>query len=114
MDIEVVNLSKEIYDKAISLGVTSITLYFMGGSDEAILEVGCVANNKENNSQIRSFESEINEWAFDAYNYSGAGDGSDYGDDIKYDLVNNKVIVSSWFHQRVENDDVEMKMEIEE
>ena len=39
-------------------------------------------------------------WAWEVYSYSGAGDGSDYGDDIVYDLVNKKVTTSEWFTEQ--------------
>jgi hypothetical protein len=32
------------------------------------------------------------------YEYSGAGDGTDYGDNITYNLVEGKVTTQEWCH----------------
>ena len=45
---------------------------------------------------LDALESDIDDWAWDVYEYGGAGDGSDYGDDIEYDLVNMQVTTSGW------------------
>ena len=91
-------LNKEIYNKALKLGITKITLNFSGGSDEGCLFVELKGD--ANNNQLRDFTNQIESWAWEAYSYSGAGDGSDYGDDIVYDLVNKKVTTSEWFTER--------------
>jgi len=92
-------LNKEIYNKALKLGITKITLNFSGGSDEGCLFVE-LDGDFPNNKQLSDFSYEIENWAWEAYSYSGAGDGSDYGDDIVYDLVNKKVTTSEWFTER--------------
>jgi len=91
-------LNKEIYNKALKLGITKITLNFSGGSDEGCLFVELEGD--ANNKQLSDFSNEIENWAWEAYSYSGAGDGSDYGDDIVYDLVNKKVTTSEWSTER--------------
>jgi len=91
-------LNKEIYNKALKLGITKITLNFSGGSDEGCLNVDVDSLNDQVVSQ--DFLNELENWAWEAYSYSGAGDGSDYGDDIVYDLVNKKVTTSEWSTER--------------
>ena len=91
-------LNKEIYNKALKLGITKITLNFSGGSDEGCLNVDVGSLNDLVVSQ--DFLNELENWAWEAYSYSGAGDGNDYGDDIVYDLVNKKVTTSEWFTER--------------
>ena len=91
-------LNKEIYNKALKLGITKITLNFSGGSDEGCLNVDVDSLNDLVVSQ--DFLNELENWAWEAYSYSGAGDGNDYGDDIVYDLVNKKVTTSEWFTER--------------
>lgn len=90
-------LNKEIYNKALKLGITKITLNFSGGSDEGCLSVDLTPWQGE---PLSDFANEIENWAWEIYSYSGAGDGSDYGDDIVYDLVNKKVTTSEWFTER--------------
>jgi len=91
-------LNKEIYNKALKLGITKITFNFSGGNDEGCLNVDVDSLNDLVVSQ--DFLNELENWAWEAYSYSGAGDGNDYGDDIVYDLVNKKVTTSEWFTER--------------
>jgi hypothetical protein len=94
-------LNKEIYNKAKELGVEQIILQFTGGSDEGYLNIGLVG---EDSSEYRYdekavlFTQEIEDWAWEVYSYSGAGEGTDYGDNITYDLVNEKVSTEEWYH----------------
>lgn len=104
-------LSKKIYDKAVALGITQIELKFSGGSDEGYLSVYLTPSGDS------EFEQEVEEWAWNAYSYGGAGDGNDYGDDVVYDIVNKKATSSEWSMQRTEGDsengDLEIAEEIE-
>ena len=101
-------LSKAIHAKAKSLGVTKITLKFSGGSDEGYLTVDLEGVD----AYGTDIEKEIEEWAWSVYEYSGAGDGNDYGDDITYDLENSKVESNEWHMVRQDNgfesDDLEL------
>jgi hypothetical protein len=101
-------LSKDIYNKAKKLGVEKITLNFSGGSDEGNLYV---ETEPKYNSE---FAQEVEDWAWEVYSYSGAGDGTDYGDTIIYDLKEGKVSTSEWFHVIKEEDGGTTKLEIEE
>ena len=105
-------LPKKIYDKAVSLGITQIELKFSGGSDEGYLNV--YVNDEKGFSSNTELEQEIEEWAWQAYGYSGAGDGSDYGDDVVYDLVEKTATASSWSMQRTEGDSEGAALEIAE
>ena len=89
-------LNKDIYNKALALGIEKITLRFSGGSDEGCLDVDLTPWNEK----TIKFIVDIENWAWDAYSYSGAGDGSDYGDDITYDLKNKRVSTSEWYTSR--------------
>ena len=94
-------LSKKIYDKAVSLGITQIELKFSGGSDEGYLNV--YVNGQEGFSSNTEFEQEIEEWAWQAYGYSGAGGGDEYGDDVLYSIVSKTATISSWHMERTES-----------
>jgi len=116
-------LNKEIYNKAITMGITKITLNFSGGNDEGSLNVELTPYTDENgndkNEFTRRFDmvsyskltNDIENWAWDVYSYSGAGEGNDYGDDIVYDLVNKTVSTSEWFTERQYGDSGEHTME---
>lgn len=84
-------LSRRIYDRCKAEGVKTITLNFSGGSDEGYLDVQCNPSN--------GMEDEIEDWAWGAYSYSGAGDGTDYGDDIEYNLEQGTASHKCWEHQ---------------
>ena len=92
MNIEA--LPKKLYDKAKELEIETITLQWEGGSDEGFLNVEIEPYKKEN----KSLADEIEEWAWNVYEYSGAGDGSPYGDTITYDLKNNRATTQEWYH----------------
>ena len=94
-------LPKKIYDKAVALGITQIELHFSGGSDEGYLNVD-VSGSKDRESNTK-FEQEIEEWAWQAYGYSGAGGGDEYGDDVLYSLTSKTATVSSWHMERTES-----------
>ena len=102
-------LNKSIYNKAKEFGIEQITLHFSGGSDEGYLDVElCEADNADD-----SFFKEVEEWAWEVYDYNGAGEGNDYGDDIVYDLKNGKVTTSEWFTARQEGDSDNDELQLE-
>ena len=101
-------LSKKIFDKAVSLGVTEIHLNFSGGNDEGYINVNLLGGHSD------EFEQEIHGWAWQTYSYSGAGDGNDYGDDVVYDLVEKTATASSWSMQRTDGDSEDAALEIAE
>ena len=105
-------LSKQIYDKAVSLGITQIILKFSGGNDSGYLSV--YVNDEKGFESNTDFEQEIEGWAWKVYGYSGAGDGNDYGDDVVYDLLNKTATASSWSMQRTEGDSEDAALEIAE
>ena len=84
-------LSQSLFDKAVGLGIKKIILRFSGGSDEGYLDVETHGNDAPDLTQ------EIEDWAWGVYGYSGAGDGSSYGDNIEYDLENRLVNHAEWY-----------------
>ena len=105
-------LTKEIYNKAKEFGVDKIVLNWSGGSDEGHLYV--VFYPSIDSVKFSLIEKMVEKWAWDVYSYGGAGDGSDYGDDIEYNLVNGMVTTSEWYTSRVDGGSDEVKLEIEE
>jgi hypothetical protein len=103
-------LPKKIFDKALSLGITKIHLNFSGGNDEGYVNVHLNGLSEHNNE----FAQEIEEWVWETYDYSGAGDGNDYGDDVVYDLVNKTATSDSWYMCRTEGDSESGDLEIAE
>lgn len=103
-------LNKDIYNKALELGIERITLRFSGGSDEGMLDVDVAPWNEKTAKLIVDIEN----WAWDVYSYSGAGDGSDYGDDVEYDLVNKRVSSSEWYTARQDGDSAEIDLAIDD
>lgn len=110
-------LSKKIYDKAKELNIKEISLEFSGGSDEGYLYVNFDYNKDRTEEQKKAecqFYGEVEEWAWDAYEYSGAGDGSDYGDNIVYDLDKGTVSTQEWYTRRNYDEPTEIKLETQE
>lgn len=110
MNIEPLN--KNIYNKAVAMGLTKIVLSFSGGSDEGYLDVTLYPWDPDRSSEVMALEAEIENWVWDVYCYSGAGDGSEYGDEITYDLVTKKVATKEWFMVRQDNRSDESDLKI--
>ena len=101
--MEIKPLSKKIYDAALELKVEMIRLNFSGGSDEGYLDIeldGMI--EAPYNNELRQFEKDVQQWAWDVYSYNGAGEGIDYGDSIIYDLSNKLAHTEEWWHERHE------------
>ena len=101
MSLSVEPFPKKLFDRAIELGVEEIVLRFQGGNDEGYLNIEI---NPDWNAELSE---QIENWAWEAYQYNGAGDGSDYGDDITYDLVNKRATVQEWYTARTEGELIE-------
>jgi hypothetical protein len=99
-------LKKSIYNKAKEQGIEQIILHFSGGNDEGYLDI------ETEPKWDQDLAKEIEDWAWEVYDYSGAGEGNDYGDDIVYDLKEGKVTTSEWFTSRQEGDSDNDKLEI--
>jgi hypothetical protein len=97
-------IPKALYDTLKEAGVVSFELNFSGGSDEGYLSVTC----------NEGYEDEIEEWANEAFDYSGAGDGQDYGDDYTYNLETGKVTHQSWYMEPTYNDPTDNDIEVED
>lgn len=81
-------LPKTLFSKLKKAKVTEVTLRWMGGSDEANLDVFLRGATE---CELPLLLEEVELWAWEVYSYSGAGDGTDYGDDVVYDLVKGEV-----------------------
>jgi hypothetical protein len=102
-------LPKAIHEKALELGINEIVLNWSGGNDEGYLNV-----EYDKRDVPDYFNDMVENWAWDAYYYNGAGDGNDYGDDISYNLKENTVHTSEWFYERQERDGGTVPLEITE
>lgn len=91
-------LSKKIYNRAKELGIETIVLNFSGGDDEGYLDVGMTPEYNED------FSREIEDWAWEVYDYNGAGDGNAYGDNVEYNLVNGTASTEEWYMTRQSED----------
>ena len=110
---DAVPLSKKIYDKAKELGVKKIELKFRGGSDEGLLDVE-LEPSQWDKKELGAFSAEVEEWAWSVYNYSGAGDGTDYGDTVEYNLEDNTVSTSEWHYVISERNYNPVPLKVEE
>jgi hypothetical protein len=108
-DMIVKPLKKELYNKLKELGVKRFTLAFEGGSDEGYLEVEVYPYDLQG-----KMDSEIEDWAWSAYEYNGAGDGNSYGDKITYDLEEGKTSTETWYMVREDDYGDENTLEVED
>lgn len=105
-------LPARIVAKAQQLKIEIITLNFSGGSDEGCLNVD--VDSSQDTVAPHDFLDEIERWAWGAYSYSGAGDGSDYGDDITYNLKEGTASVSDWWTAPVKGTTVSMPLPVDD
>ncbi len=104
-------LPKSCYETAKELNVNSILLAFSGGHDEGYLDVTINVNDDKNiKGKLSYLERDIEKWAWKVYDYCGTGEGIDYGHNITYDLINNKVEIQEWEMQRKYEDPVVYEM----
>lgn len=87
-------LPKTLFSKLKKAKVTEVTLRWMGGSDEANLDVFLRGATERELPLLLKEEVEL--WAWEVYSYNGVGDGTDYGDDVVYDLVKGEVSTQEW------------------
>ena len=96
--------------RALTANVELIILKWSGGSDEGHLIVELIDNDNrlltswihtENRPLVRALIVDIEEWCYDAMDYSGAGDGSSYGDIIRYNLKEGTVSTEAWWTEEV-------------
>ena len=90
-------LPRKLYDKALQKKIQVIRLEFEGGNDEGCLQID-FCDQKGDRVYDERFAQKIEEWVWDAYDYSGAGDGSRYGDKVVYDLEKMTVTADEWWH----------------
>lgn len=102
-DNYVAPLTKTLRDACVDAGVKYFILRFEGGDDQGVLDVELYYKDEVGGGDSSTLTESIEDWAYNAYNYSGAGDGSPYGDNYTYNLVDNTVKHDSW-HSVVEHD----------
>jgi len=100
-------LPMKLMTRALSLGVGVIVLNWSGGSDEGHLHIDL---RNEDGKRIyygstvegmEDFRIEIEEWGYDTIDYNGAGDGSSYGDVIRYNLKEGTVSTETWWTEEI-------------
>ena len=91
-------LPKALYDKLIANKFYKLTLSFSGGSDEGNVDVDFGGRYDAH----RQLSDDIEDWVWSVYSYSGAGDGTDYGDEIVYNLGTMTATHSDWCMQRTD------------
>jgi len=100
-------LPKAIYDEAKELTIKKIYLSFSGGHDEGFLDINFDFPPQTNEpfKRVEAFHDKVKTWAYEAFQYSGAGDGSEYGDDFVYDLVEGTFSAKEWWYARKEGEE---------
>lgn len=108
-------LPARIVANAKQLKIEIITLNFSGGNDEGYLNVDVThSQDADTYDTPQDFLDEIENWAWKAYSYSGAGSGSAFGDNITYNLKKHTASVSDWYTDRCEGDTESMPLEVDD
>lgn len=101
-------LTKKLKTRLVELGVTKFDVNWSGGCDEGYGNVS-ITDYKEEPKMYPTNETNeaydlIHDWAIEKGWYSGAGDGTDYGDSYHYDLEKGTVSHTDWYHEQRTND----------
>lgn len=137
MDVYPQPLPKSLFDRAEELELATIGLHFSGGDDEGHLSV--TTEPKKTNKYFKpindwkerdklkgkakdafdgyrqkvwSFEGDVEEWAWTVYEYSGAGDGTDYGDNVIYRLSKKTAEYNDWYMEAKQGETHKTKFEV--
>ena len=110
MYMNIIPLPKSIYTKAKEI-TDVIQLNWSGGHDEGMLEVDLIGVDYHAHEELYK---EIETWAYDKFQYNGAGEGLDYGHNISYRLKDQTVECQYWSTEIVEYDPETTPIEIEE
>lgn len=123
MPLEPKPILKEIFYELQLNCFETLVLSFSGGSDEGYLDIELSPSSDKNGdfSDIKhprhemyvKLRADIEKWAWSEYDYSGAGDGTAYGDTITYDIKKRKVKSSEWMMQVCDGDKMETELMIE-
>lgn len=76
-------LPAELFRKLKENNVDKLTVTLTGGNDEAIVDCDFQPWPKAYTSEIETL---IDDWIYSSFNFSGAGDGTEYGTHYVYDL----------------------------
>jgi hypothetical protein len=96
-----------LFKRARQLEITQINLHFDGGSDEGNLHIffSLETEGGKYTDEVVAFKNEVESWAWNAYDYNGAGEGIPYGDDYIYDLILERVKHISWHYSPISEAD---------
>jgi hypothetical protein len=112
--MEIKPISAKLYNFLKENKVKGFELRFTGGSDEGWLDVSINNDSDFEHDEFGEICQTIEKWAWSVYEYSGAGDGSDYGDNITYDLENGSVSSEEWYMVAQHSDPENSTLEISE
>ena len=112
--MEIKPISAKLYNFLKENKVKGFELRFSGGSDEGYMDAIVENYSEFENDELGEITKKIEDWAWSVYEYSGAGDGSDYGDNITYDLENGSVSSEEWYMVAQHSDPENSTLEISE
>jgi len=110
-------LPRYLFDRLVEAGVSTLYLNFSGGSDEGYLYIGLLRESGERaecRTDMKDLVQAVDDWAWQVFDYSGAGDGADYGDDYEYDLKNMTTQHTEWCTVRKYQDTETSNFSLEE
>ena len=107
-DITPPPLPLKFMTRALTADIELIVINWSGGSDEGHLNVNLKGKDgktfslwTDNDPLLQPLFADIEEWCYDTMDYNGAGDGSSYGDIIRYNLKEGTVSTETWWTEEV-------------
>jgi hypothetical protein len=94
------NIPKELFQKLKEAGAETLVVKLEGGNDEAIIDVDVLPYTAHSGAIARDVE----DWVWNSFCFSGAGDGNPFGENYTYDLKKGTVHSESWYTEVVPGD----------
>ena len=98
------HLNPQHIQQARDMGINTLYVFLEGGSDEGFVETRFERPTTELAKEMRlawvKLEEDIKEYIYDNHPYSGAGDGTPYGEEYTYNFADNSVEGFEWSMQR--------------
>lgn len=115
------HMSRELLEEAKRLGIETISVDLSGGSDEAFVDVSFDAGSTDDKEIERarsaleeSVREVVEDTVCDKYGFSGAGEGTDYGDEYEYHINSGTITKREWSYRRVDEEEEKIEMSVRE
>lgn len=102
MDSDKYPFSKELYDRALELGINQIAIVWSSFNDENRIKIE--SNQDYGNDDVASYLDEVYDWVNSKFGFE-SGAAHLHGENVAIDLTSKKFTVTAWKMQQVFDDE---------